>query len=162
VTEADAFTDRLAKVQGTRGLTSRAPMLLGSVLAPLGVLLITLGWLGAAHTPVLQEEIAYGISGGLIGLALVVIGCFLYFSHWQTQQIRETRAQTRQLSGELQSVQSALTALVAILSTDRPVALVATRTGTISHRGDCSVVTGRADLVPAAAGLSPCRICQPG
>ena len=98
-TEADDFTQRLAEVQGPRRGLARVPMLVGSLLAPLGLLLIALGWMGAAHTPVLQEEIAYGISGGLIGLGLVVMGSFLYFSHWQTQQIRETHVLETYVAG---------------------------------------------------------------
>ncbi len=157
----DLFTERLAEIQGPRTGLARLPMLVGSLLAPLGVVLIVLGWLGAAHTPILQEEIAYGISGGLVGLAFVIVGSFLYFSHWQTQQIRETRAQTFQLSGELQSMQSALAALVSSLVQGQPALLVATPSGTISHRPDCSVVKSRTDLKPAGAELSACRICQP-
>ena len=158
---SDLFTERLAEIQGPRTGIARLPMLVGSLLAPLGVLLIVLGWLGAAHTPILQEEVAYGISGGLVGLALVIVGCFLYFGHWQTQQIRETRAQTVQLTGELQSLQSSLALLVSSLAQGQPAMLVATASGTISHRPDCSVVTSRTDLTPARADLSPCRICQP-
>jgi hypothetical protein len=159
--QTELFTARLAEIQGPRNGIARLPMLVGSLLAPLGVVLIVLGWLGAAHTPILQEEIAYGLSGGLVGLALVVVGSFLYFSHWQTQQIRETRAQTFQLSGELQSLQSALALLVSSLIQGQPALLVATRSGTLSHRPDCSVVRSRADLKPARADLSPCHICQP-
>lgn len=161
MTTDDAFTERLAKVQGRRSGVSRAPMLIGSVLAPLGVVFIALGWLGAAHTPVLQEQVAYGISGGLIGLALVIVGSFLYFSHWQTQQIRETRAQTLQLSGDLQDLQRSLALLVSSLSPGQAVTLVTTPAGTISHRPDCSVVTARNDLLPAKADMVRCRICQP-
>lgn len=158
--QPDPFTERLAEIQGPRAGVARVPMLVGSLLAPLGVMLIVLGWLGAAHTPVLQEQIAYGLSGGLVGLALVVIGSFLYFSHWQTQQIRETRAQTVQLSGELQAMQSTLALLVSGLLNGAPTPLLATPTGTISHRPGCSVIKGRTDVKPAAASLSPCRICQ--
>ncbi len=160
-TEADEFTQRLSAVQGPRRGLARVPMLVGSLLAPLGLLLISLGWIGAAHTPVLQEQIAYGISGGLIGLGLVVMGSFLYFSHWQTQQIRETRAQGLQLTGELRQVRQSLAALAAALTSNTGPALVSTPSGTLSHLGTCSVVSGRTDLVPAAPALVGCRICQP-
>lgn len=157
----DEFTQRLADVQGPRRGLARVPMLLGSLLAPLGLVLIGLGWMGAARTPVLQEEIAYGLSGGLIGLGLVVIGSFLYFSHWQTQQIRETRAQGVQLAGELRQVRQSLAQLAAALTSGAPAALFATPAGTLSHLSTCSVVAARTDLVPAAPTLVPCRICQP-
>jgi hypothetical protein len=159
--EADDFTQRLAEVQGPRRGLARVPMLVGSLLAPLGLLLIALGWMGAAHTPVPQEEIAYGISGGLIGLGLVVMGSFLYFSHWQTQQIRETRAQGVLLTGELRQVRQSLAALAVALTSGPAPTLVATPSGTLSHLGSCSVVAARDDLVPAAPTLAACRICQP-
>jgi hypothetical protein len=159
--EADDFTQRLADVQGPRRGLARVPMLVGSLLAPLGLLLIALGWMGAAHTPVLQEEIAYGISGGLIGLGLVIMGSFLYFSHWQTQQIRETRAQGLQLTGELRQVRQSLAALAASLTSNAGPALVSTPSGSLSHLGTCSVVAARTDLVPAGPNLTACRICQP-
>jgi hypothetical protein len=156
----DELTARLAQVQGRKRGLARIPMLVGSLLAPLGLLLIALGWQGAAHTPVLQEQIAYGLSGGLLGLGLVVMGSFLYFSHWQTQQIRETRTQTAQLSEELREVRLTLTSLAAALGPARAT-LVSTPSGTISHLTTCSVVSGRSDLLPAKAGLSACRLCQP-
>jgi hypothetical protein len=152
----DEFTERLASVQGRR---RRAPMLVGSVLAPLGLVLIGLAWLGASRTPVLQEQVAYLISGGLTGVALVVIGSFLYFSHWQTEALRMTQAQTLQVVGALDQLQVTVDRLVSALAV--PVALVATPGGSISHRPDCSVVRGRTDLRSAEGDLAPCRICQP-
>jgi hypothetical protein len=152
----DHFTTDLARVQGRR--RARAPMLLGSLLAPVGLLLILLAWLGSAHTPVLQEQISYLISGGLIGLSLVVLGGFLYFGHWQTQQLRVTQAQTGQVVDALRSLQSSVDRLASSFEV-RP-ALVATPGGTISHLPTCSVVRGRSDLHTANGELHPCKICQ--
>ncbi|MGB8649812.1 MAG: hypothetical protein WCD35_04035 [Mycobacteriales bacterium] len=150
----DPFTQRLDAVRSRR--RGGLPVLAGSVLAPLGLLLIGVAWLGASHTPVLQEQVAYLISGGLLGVGLVVIGSFLYFAHWQTAQVRETRRVVEALQG----VQATLDDVVARLG-PAPASLVATPTGTISHRPDCSVVRSRTDLHRAAGHLSPCRICQP-
>lgn len=150
------FTQALAQVQG-RG-RARAPMLLGSLLAPLGIFFIALAWLGASRTPVLQEEIAYLISGGLLGLALVVLGGFLYFGHFQTQQLRVTQAQTGAVVDALRALQASVDALA---SSGRQLSLVATPDGSIGHRPDCSVVRGRNDLRRATADLEACKICQP-
>ena len=152
--------DFTAALQRARGRTrARAPMLLGSLLAPVGVLLVVLGWAGAAHTPVVQEEIAYLISGGLLGVSLVVLGGFLYFGHWQTEHLRVTQAQTSQVVDALRALQASVDALAA--SSAVPVALVATPDGTISHRPDCSVVRGRSDLHRVDGELQACRLCQP-
>ena len=145
------FRDRLAPVS-TGSRRPPLPVLAGSVLAPLGLLLVFLGWLGASRTPLVQEQLPYLISGGLLGLALVNLGGFFYFAHWQSEVLREVRTQTAELTAALRSGA-------------QPVrsggALVTTAAGTLAHRPDCPVVRGRDDLSPAAADLEPCSICEP-
>lgn len=67
---------------------------IGGVMAPLGLILIVLGWLGAANTPFLFEQVPYLISGGLFGLGLTVLGGLFYFAHWVTELAKEQRDQT--------------------------------------------------------------------
>lgn len=57
-------------------------ILAGSLLLPLGLAFILLAWAGAAHGRVDQQQIPYVVSGGLGGLAIVMIGCFFYWAHW--------------------------------------------------------------------------------
>ena len=38
-----------------------------------GVILVLLGWYGAAHTNIMTEQIPYLISGGLLGLGLIIV-----------------------------------------------------------------------------------------
>src|SRR5207253_7406883 len=38
-----------------------------------GIVLLLLGWYGAAHTNILTEQIPYLISGGLLGLGLIIV-----------------------------------------------------------------------------------------
>jgi hypothetical protein len=54
----------------------------GALLLPLGVAAIVLGWSGAAHGRVDQQQIPYLISGGILGLACVMVGCFFFWAHW--------------------------------------------------------------------------------
>jgi hypothetical protein len=68
----------------------------------------------------------------LIGLARVVVGSFLYFSHWQAQQLQLNQAQTQPLIGALQGIQATLDQLATTLATSRT-ALLATPGGTISQ-----------------------------
>jgi hypothetical protein len=56
-----------------------------------GLALILLGWLGSAHSTVIEEQVPYLISGGLLGVALAIIGAVCFFSHWVTVLIREAR-----------------------------------------------------------------------
>ena len=148
---APSFRDRLAGAAA--GPRKRPlPVVVGSLLAPLGLVLIMLGWLGASRTPLVQEQLSYLISGGLLGLALVVLGGFLYFAHWQTSVLHEVRAQTAEITAALRAG-----------ATPPAVGgrLVRTASGTLAHRPGCRVVRGRDDLVPAESGLEPCSICEP-
>lgn len=69
---------------------------IGAVLVPLGLLLIGVAWKGTANTGAVFEQVPFLVSGGLGGLALVVLGGFLYFAWWQTRALREARAQADQ------------------------------------------------------------------
>src|SRR5438094_8060352 len=60
----------------------------GAFVICLGLALIGLGWSGIAHSRFLQQELAYLVSGGLLGLALVVAGGFLYVGHLVVRQQR--------------------------------------------------------------------------
>ena len=70
-------------------------MVLGGVIAPLGlVIVIIVGWYGAAHSPFLFQQVPYLISGLGLGLGLVFLGSFFYFAHWITELVKEGRTQS--------------------------------------------------------------------
>jgi hypothetical protein len=56
-----------------------------------GFVCILLGWYGAANSPYLYEEVPYLISGGLLGVALVIGGGVLVRCAWSMRQIEEDR-----------------------------------------------------------------------
>jgi uncharacterized integral membrane protein len=159
---------RLRTRTGT-GSLDRWLLLTGGVLIPLGFLVVIMGWIGASRTPLLFEQIPYMISGGLLGLALVVAGGFVYFAYWQTVRIRESREQTAELTAALGRLEALLTGGTVTGTDGRRTAtasadFVATPNGSIFHRADCSVVAGRSDLSsvnPKRTKLEPCRICTP-
>jgi hypothetical protein len=64
---------------------------IGMALVVFGFVCILLGWYGAANSPYLYEEIPYVISGGLLGVALVIGGGVLVRSAWTMRQIEEER-----------------------------------------------------------------------
>ena len=160
-----AFRERLARVRAGRPSPRRSlPLVLGSVLAPLGLVLVGLAWLGASRTPVMQEQVAYLVSGGLGGVCLVVLGAVLLSVHWQTEQVHETRAQTDQVVAALQLMSSALDRVAAMTAPRPGSRLVATPNGTLAHRDTCQVVRRRTDLrtvLEDDPGMTPCRLCQP-
>jgi hypothetical protein len=56
-----------------------------------GFVCILLGWYGAAHSPYLYQEVPYLISGGLLGVALVIGGGVLVRCGWSMRQVEEDR-----------------------------------------------------------------------
>ena len=145
-------------------------MVIGGAMIVAGVAAIILGWYGAAHTPYDFEQVPYLISGGLLGLALTVLGGLFYFAYWLTRQIQESRTQSDTTAQALARIAE----LLAGGSNGSRVAegnggvktgeFVATATGTMIHRPDCAVVTGRKGLrkvSPDDPGLEPCKLCDP-
>ncbi|HUR13775.1 MAG TPA: hypothetical protein VM097_04700 [Mycobacteriales bacterium] len=161
---------QVSGLRGRRGLSSdRWMLVVGGTLLPLGVMLVLLGWWGASHTVFVFEQVPYLLSGGVLGLALVIAGGFLYFAYWLTLMVRESRLGRAELADALGRVERLLEEAGAAPRTARSKGapssrLVATRTGTMVHRPDCVAVDGKADLreVDAeTAGLTPCKLCDP-
>jgi len=170
------FTDgvRTLRVGGASiQLSERILLIVGGIVAPLGLVLVLLGYLGASQTPYLFEQVSYLISGGIFGLALVFLGAFLYFAHWMTQLVKEHRVQSVAMLEAIQRLQDEVTRLgdgrvkesaPGTNGHDRDAAvLVATPRGTMAHRAGCAVVAGKTDLrrVEPTDGLTPCKLCDP-
>jgi hypothetical protein len=139
--------------------------LVAAVLLPLGLLVIVLGWYGAAHTPYLFEQVPYMISGGLVGLALVTGAGLLYFGSWVARSAAAQERASEQTLALLREIRDGLGERPARTSANgQAEGFVATAHGSMWHRPDCSVVAGRTDLHPVGAdgdGLQPCALCNP-
>ncbi|MFN2540465.1 MAG: hypothetical protein ABR549_20230 [Mycobacteriales bacterium] len=153
---------------GRRGLLSDAARVRtlmlrgGAVLLPLGLLVIGLGWYGTANTPYEYDQISYVVSGGLLGLGLVLVGGFLFFGAWLAQIAQQGRESSERLTEALLAL--AVAQGTATAAATEPVQLVTAGKGTTLHRSDCGLVAKRDDLVPVGTdteGLSPCRVCAP-
>src|SRR6476469_118414 len=70
----------------------------GAILMPLGLIAIFLGWYGVAHAKYQYDQLPYVVSGGLLGLALVFLGGFLYFGAWLARIGTEQRENSRQVA----------------------------------------------------------------
>lgn len=163
------LTDAVAQLRtrAVGGNLDRWMLIIGGVLMPLGILLIILGWVGASHTPLQFEQTPYLISGGILGLGLVIAGGFTYFAYWQTLRVRESREQSDAVTTALARIELLLASGASTTggTAARVTAgYVATPNGSIFHRPDCTVVAGRTDLTsvnPDKTKLEPCRICTP-
>lgn len=136
----------------------------GLAVAGVGLIAIGIGWNGTAGQLTLIGQIPYLISGGMLGLALVVLGAAMIL----VQSGREDRAR---LEDKLELLADAFMAgsggarTEALAPSDASELLVA---GTASyHVPGCRLVDGRDEtsyLTPAEAqstDLKPCRVCQP-
>jgi hypothetical protein len=176
-----ALVDAIARIRVRTGAIKidQVLLILGGVAMPAGLLVIVIGWYGAAHTFRTYAQLDYLISGGLLGLALVVFGGFCYFGYWLTrlvQLLHTAQTQDRQSLETLERISVQLAQLSrpatpgaaaswapAPPSGAAPV-LVATRHGNMAHLPTCPVVADNPDLRPADLedpNLTPCQICQP-
>lgn len=158
---------RRLRTGASAGSLDRWLLIVGAVLMPLGVALIVLGWVGESGTTLAYQQNDYLISGGILGLALVVAGGFTYFAYWQTVRIRESRAQTAALARAIGRLETLLAGGAAseVTGIETPVqTFVATANGSIFHRPGCAAVAGRDDTSEvdvSTTKLGACRICTP-
>jgi hypothetical protein len=130
---------------------------LGTGVCLLGGLLLFLGWNGAASHNDIRKQFPYLLSGGLAGLALIVLGAALLV-------IEVVRSERTALQETILELRDALDRL----APRPPVGPGAVIAGATSfHRPTCRLVAGRdeLDVLPAPdaleQGLTPCRICHP-
>ena len=136
----------------------------GLLLAAIGLAAIGVGWNGAASQLTLLGQIPYIVSGGLIGVSLVILGAAMLV----VTGARDDRAA---LEAKLDLLTDALLAsgggqrLAADAPQDASGLVIA---GTASyHVPGCRLVDGREEttyLTPDEAranDLKPCRVCQP-
>ena len=134
---------------------------LGLAFCVAGLALIWAGWNGAASYDDVPSQLPYVISGGVAGMALVVIGVGLLV----IQSQRADRVQIEANLVELRAILDRMTGVPASNGADAGETLVVAGPGAY-HRPTCKLVAGRdlRRLTPqqaGAAGLEPCRTCSP-
>lgn len=95
----------------------------GILLPVIGLIVIGIGWWGASGTKYVYAEIPYVISGGIFGVALVLIGAALFarFSvarllrFWLARLVAEQQMQTDRAVQAIERVAEALTAQAAAI-----------------------------------------------
>ena len=149
----------------------KAMELVGIALLPIGITAILLGWMGAAKTGLVFAQIPYLISGGLLGVGLLMASGFVYFASWISRSAAAQRTQHRELVEVVRALQTQL-ALRPVAAPEGTAgsngggsaAFLATPSGTMFHRPDCAIVAGREDTREVAgdeAGMRPCGMCDP-
>ncbi len=133
---------------------------LGLLFCTAGFAVIWAGWNGAASYNDIRKQFPYLISGGIAGLALVVIGVGLMV----IQSQRADRVQLEANLTELRSILDRMTGVPAAgaAAPGQPDLVVAGPSA--YHRPECRLVAGRhlETMTPeqaTAAGLESCRVC---
>ena len=92
----------------------------GSIAVILGFVVMLLGWIGAARTAREIEQIPYLISGGLIGLALVMLGGLLLVATFWVAVLRKLQAEQGTAAGEVDALRRRVEELEAFRPDTRP------------------------------------------
>jgi len=138
----------------------------GAVLLPLGLVVIVLGWYGAANTPYQYDQLSYLVSGGLLGLGLTFTGGFLYFGAWLARIAADGKESSRRLADTLLVLADVTSRAAATRDDGVDVSAVPVTAGdgTTIHRRDCALIAHRADLHPVGEDngrFTTCRVCRP-
>jgi hypothetical protein len=162
----------------------------GAVLLPLGLVVIGLGWYGVAHTAYEYNQLSYLMSGGILGLGIVIVGGFLYFGAWMARVAADQKDASKRLADTLlvlaDAVAHATTSQAVAAVAAAPVAapayvrqappppqprvpaaqrdpgsvLVTAGSGSTVHRADCDLLVGRDDLQPAGPDAEGLTPCR--
>ena len=143
--------------------------ILGWLLAALGALALFLGWYGVSGEALTAKQLPYLVSGGLTGIALVIIAGVVL----ATEDIRRQLSRVDDLERKLDDLYGLfvedLAAPTATGATPRTTAarVVALPAGSSFHSPQCALVTGKSEAVAVddkairARKLKPCRVCDP-
>jgi hypothetical protein len=165
--EARAEQKPAPKPAGTRGsradfVRQNSRLLISVGLLIVGIVFVILGWYGAAHTNILTEQIPYLISGGLLGMALIIVAGFMATSASAERDNRELRNDlARAMSGMGSTAPSPGPSRIAP-ATDGQVFIVPG--GHSFHEPGCPIVEGKdASALPRPKavdqGYVTCKLC---
>jgi hypothetical protein len=105
----------LSRARRRTGVNERWVGTAAAAMAVAGLVLVVIGWVGTSRTVLVAGQIPYVVSGGMLGLGLVVVGGFLYFGYWIALIQRQTgeraaqdRADFARLDTELREVNRSL------------------------------------------------------
>ena len=142
----------------------RMGRVIGFLFMTLGVVMIALAWNGAANRNFVEGQFPYLLSGGVMGLALVIIGATLLF----LATIRaERELMTDRFDEMIRLLGRNLNRLSVSSNGSAGVGAQVVASDTVFHRAECKILQGKEGLATVtvdqaeAEGLTPCRVCEP-
>lgn len=142
----------------------RVGRILGFTFVTAGFVTIGVAWNGSASINFVQGQVPYLLSGGFLGLGLIVTGCVLLL----LSSVRAERQIMTDLFSEMSRLLTRNLARSQFSSNgsgDTEGQVVATDNA--YHRAECRVLQGKQGLTTLtvqqadAEGLQPCRVCDP-
>lgn len=96
----------------------RLMLIVGGVLVAVGIIAVLVGYIGASGTTKVYEQVPYALSGGVLGLGLIVLGCALItrfslarlFRFWLARTLHEHQVQTDRTVEALERIEAVLAA----------------------------------------------------
>lgn len=145
---------------GAEFLVAFWPFILGSLFVAGGLVAIVIAYFGVAGTLHVGLQLPYAVSGGLLGLALVIVGSALLVLHALGRHARLLR-RLLEVSARSEAPPSG----DGKAESNNGLVLVARGARTF-HRADCIMVKGKQTRririkTAAERGLSACGICDP-
>src|SRR5438309_624487 len=129
---------------------------LGLLCCAAGFAVIGVGWAGAAKLTCVDCQLPYLLSGGAVGLGLIVFGVGMLV-------MAQVRTEGRRWAARLEQAFGARSRT----SASAPGSQLVVVGSSTYHRPDCRLIAGKSDLpmMPLDAArmqsLSPCRVCNP-
>lgn len=156
---------------------------IGMSLAAIGFVFLFFGWNGAASKNREPAQIPYLLSGGAVGLGLVILGAALLVAESNRRDRAVLEQQLQELNASIARLASATSAVAGNghSTTPAPATTGRRRAGATTaqapglvvagrssfHDPSCHLIEGRTDGIrmsrddAMAEGLSPCRVCAP-
>jgi hypothetical protein len=143
----------------------RLGRLLGLAFIVLGFVAIGKAWDGAASRNFIQQQFPYLLSGGFLGIGLIITGSMLIF-------MSTLRAERQILSDRYEEMAKLLSRNLSRLQVTSTNGSAGSTEQVVAgdnayHRPGCRVLQGKEGLMKvtveqaAAEGLGPCRVCDP-
>jgi hypothetical protein len=140
--------------------------ILGLAFVTGGFIVIGKAWDGAASKNFVQMQFPYLLSGGFMGLGLIITGCTLLFLSTVRSERKiltdQYEEMVRLLGRNLSRLQVSSNGAAANGAGDSVVA-----GAHAYHRAECKILQGKGGLMTVsveqarAEGLDPCRVCDP-
>lgn len=143
----------------------------GWILAVLGAVALFFGWYGVSGQALTSKQLPYLVSGGLVGIALVIMAGVFLATEDVRRELRRLDDVERKVGAMyallVEEVELAPAGASARARSTQDAELLALPTGTSYHVPGCALVAGKPAVQRVTRaeaderGLRPCRVCAP-